>query len=50
MMNQQFVLHETEGYTYINREDDVGEAGLRKAKLSYHPVFMVEKGMVQYKK
>ena len=50
MINQQFVLHETEGFTYINREDDVGEEGLRKAKLSYHPVFMVEKGNVTYKK
>ena len=50
MINQQFVIHETEGFTYINREDDVGEEGLRKAKLSYHPVFMVEKGTVRYKK
>ena len=50
MINQQFVLHETDGFTYINREDDVGEEGLRKAKLSYHPVFMVEKGNVTYKK
>ena len=46
MINQQFVLHETEGYTYINREEDTGAEGLRQAKLSYHPVFMVEKGFV----
>lgn len=49
MMNQQFVLHEAKGYTYINREEDLGEEGLRKAKLSYHPVFMVEKGVVTEK-
>lgn len=46
MINQQFILHETEGYTYINREEDVGDEGLRQAKTSYHPVFMVEKGRV----
>ena len=44
MINQQFVEHEIAGkYKYTNREDDVGEEGLRKAKLSYKPVFMVEK-------
>lgn len=49
MINQQFVLHETEGYAYINREEDTGAEGLRKAKLSYHPVFMVDKGIVMRK-
>ena len=45
MINQQFVEHEIAGkYKYTNREDDVGEEGLRKAKLSYKPVFMVENG------
>lgn len=44
LINQQFLEHEVSGYPYVNREDDTGEEGLRKAKLSYHPVFMVEKG------
>ena len=44
MINQQFLEHEVSQYLYVNREDDTGEEGLRKAKLSYHPVFMVEKG------
>lgn len=46
MINQQFVEHETEGFPYINREEDTGAEGLRRAKLSYYPVFMMEKGTV----
>ena len=50
MINQQFVQHALLGkYTYVNREDDVGAEGLRKAKLSYHPEFMVDKGYVTEK-
>lgn len=49
MINQQFVEHEMDGYTYVNREDDAGSEGLRKAKLSYHPVFLMEKGLVTEK-
>ncbi len=50
MINQQFVIHETEGFTYINREEDTGAEGLRQAKLSYHPVYMVEKGTARRQK
>ena len=50
MINQQFVEHECDHVTYVNREDDTGDEGLRKAKLSYRPVFMVEKGIVKRKK
>ena len=47
MINQQFVEHEGAGFAYVNREEDMGEEGLRKAKLSYKPVFLVEKGVVR---
>lgn len=49
MINQQFVQHECTGYQYVNREEDTGEEGLRKAKRSYRPIFMVEKGVVTEK-
>lgn len=50
MINQQFVEHECSEYIYINREEDTGAEGLRKAKLSYRPVFLIEKGKVTEKR
>lgn len=47
MINQQFLIHEASQYKYVNREEDMGEPGLRRAKESYHPVFLVEKGTVE---
>lgn len=49
MINQQFVQHECMDYKYVNREDDTGAEGLRKAKLSYRPAFLEEKGIVKEK-
>lgn len=43
LMNREFVSHEWSDCRYINREQDLGVPGLRKAKLSYHPHHMVEK-------
>lgn len=43
MINQLFAEAHFEGYTYVNREDDAGDEGLRRAKLSYDPVRLVTK-------
>ena len=43
MINQQFAANCWKDIPYINREEDMGIPGLRKAKRSYHPIKMVEK-------
>jgi hypothetical protein len=43
MINQQFVLNELSGYTYVNREEDTGDEGLRRSKQSYQPIMMYER-------
>ncbi len=42
-INQGFVEHEWAHLSYINREEDLGVEGLRKAKESYKPVKMIRK-------
>jgi len=42
-INQMFCADSFKNTTFINREQDLGNEGLRKAKLSYHPVRFVEK-------
>ncbi len=43
LMNQQMVENLLGDVQYINREEDMGIEGLRKAKLSYYPAMFVEK-------
>jgi hypothetical protein len=42
-INQMFLAHAPEEYNMVNREQDIGDEGLRKAKLSYNPVGFVKK-------
>ena len=42
-INQMFLANSAPDYRYVNREQDLGEKGLRKAKLSYNPVDFLRK-------
>ena len=37
VINQEFCQNAWSDFTYTNREQDLGESGLRQSKLSYYP-------------
>ena len=38
-----FLAHSAPDFALVNREQDLNDEGLRKAKLSYHPVDFISK-------
>lgn len=49
LINNEFCKHVEPGIKYVNREEDMGLPGLRKAKLSYKPVKLVESYIAIFK-
>jgi hypothetical protein len=47
VINQEFLAHEAGDCEYVNREQDLGIEGLRRAKMSYHPVKFIKKFKVR---
>ncbi len=43
IINREFVKNNCAGFTYVNREDDAADEGLRRAKLSYQPYEIIKK-------
>jgi hypothetical protein len=42
-INQMFLVHGAANFALVNREQDLNDEGLRKAKLSYHPTQFLRK-------
>jgi hypothetical protein len=49
LINRDFLKNEWSNLEYVNREQDLGVEGLRKAKLSYHPDYLIDKSIVKVK-
>jgi len=46
LINQWFSKYGLAGFTYVNREQDLGVPGMRQAKESYYPHHMVQKNCI----
>lgn len=49
VLNQMFMEHACASFTYVNREQDLGEEGLRQAKQSYLPHHLINKYTLRLK-
>ncbi|MBN2331712.1 MAG: DUF2156 domain-containing protein [Deltaproteobacteria bacterium] len=50
IINRDFCQHSLGAFIYVNREQDLGDAGLRQAKMSYNPVCLLEKNCLTLEK
>ncbi len=48
VINQRFCENALKGFRFVNREQDLGEPGLRRAKEGYHPDHFVEKDLLRF--
>jgi len=46
-INQMFLAHQGQEHAWVNREQDLGDEGLRKAKMSYNPAMFLKKFAVK---
>lgn len=44
VINNEFVTHSCGEFRYVNREEDLGDEGLRRAKMSYQPAILLDRG------
>ena len=49
-INREFARHAGEGFTYINRAQDLDEEGLRQAKMTYLPADFLRKYKARVRK
>lgn len=47
ILSNEHLKHIGQAFTYVNREQDLGIEGLRRSKMSYHPIQLVHKYQIK---